>query len=58
MLSMALDITCPCLFVDVQVVLPASYLQHAYAHVRAAGGVCIADEVQARTTSAHVMHCH
>jgi alanine-glyoxylate transaminase/(R)-3-amino-2-methylpropionate-pyruvate transaminase len=25
---------------------PAGYLAHAYAHVRAAGGVCIADEVQ------------
>ncbi len=25
---------------------PQGYLQHAYAHVRAAGGVCIADEVQ------------
>jgi 4-aminobutyrate aminotransferase-like enzyme len=29
-----------------QVVLPASYLQTVYGHVRAAGGVCIADEVQ------------
>jgi alanine-glyoxylate transaminase/(R)-3-amino-2-methylpropionate-pyruvate transaminase len=29
------------------VVFPAGYLQHAYAHVRAAGGLCIADEVQA-----------
>jgi len=28
------------------VVLPPGYLQYAYAHVRAAGGVCIADEVQ------------
>ena len=28
------------------VVFPDGYLQHAYAHVRAAGGVCIADEVQ------------
>jgi alanine-glyoxylate transaminase/(R)-3-amino-2-methylpropionate-pyruvate transaminase len=28
------------------VVYPAGYLQHAYAHVRAAGGLCIADEVQ------------
>ncbi len=26
--------------------LPDGYLQHAYAHVRAAGGVCVADEVQ------------
>lgn len=26
--------------------LPDGYLAHAYAHVRAAGGVCIADEVQ------------
>lgn len=25
---------------------PAGYLQQAYAHIRAAGGVCIADEVQ------------
>ncbi len=29
-----------------QVVLPADYLEAAYAHVRAAGGVCLADEVQ------------
>lgn len=29
-----------------QIVLPDGYLQEAYAHVRAAGGVCIADEVQ------------
>jgi alanine-glyoxylate transaminase / (R)-3-amino-2-methylpropionate-pyruvate transaminase len=29
------------------VVFPEGYLRHAYAHVRAAGGVCIADEVQA-----------
>jgi alanine-glyoxylate transaminase/(R)-3-amino-2-methylpropionate-pyruvate transaminase len=28
------------------VVFPDGYLEHAYAHVRAAGGVCIADEVQ------------
>ena len=28
------------------VVFPEGYLQHAYAHVRAAGGLCIADEVQ------------
>ncbi|MEY2410320.1 MAG: hypothetical protein QOF48_2990 [Verrucomicrobiota bacterium] len=28
------------------VVFPEGYLRHAYAHVRAAGGVCIADEVQ------------
>jgi alanine-glyoxylate transaminase/(R)-3-amino-2-methylpropionate-pyruvate transaminase len=28
------------------VVFPDGYLQQAYAHVRAAGGVCIADEVQ------------
>ena len=28
------------------VVFPDGYLRHAYAHVRAAGGVCIADEVQ------------
>jgi len=25
---------------------PSGYLKHAYAHVRAAGGLCIADEVQ------------
>ncbi|HVW21815.1 MAG TPA: aminotransferase class III-fold pyridoxal phosphate-dependent enzyme [Opitutaceae bacterium] len=29
------------------VVFPDGYLRHAYDHVRAAGGVCIADEVQA-----------
>ena len=29
------------------VVFPDGYLKNAYAHVRAAGGVCIADEVQA-----------
>ena len=29
------------------VVLPDGYLKHAYAHARAAGGLCIADEVQA-----------
>ena len=29
-----------------QIVLPPGYLAAAYAHVRAAGGVCIADEVQ------------
>jgi 4-aminobutyrate aminotransferase-like enzyme/Ser/Thr protein kinase RdoA (MazF antagonist) len=29
-----------------QIELPAGYLRAAYAHVRAAGGVCIADEVQ------------
>ena len=28
------------------IVLPDGYLQSAYAHVRAAGGICIADEVQ------------
>jgi 4-aminobutyrate aminotransferase-like enzyme len=28
------------------IVLPDGYLQAAYAHVRAAGGICIADEVQ------------
>ncbi|MEO7413943.1 MAG: aminotransferase class III-fold pyridoxal phosphate-dependent enzyme [Opitutaceae bacterium] len=28
------------------VVFPDGYLQHAYAHVRAAGGLCVADEVQ------------
>jgi 4-aminobutyrate aminotransferase-like enzyme/Ser/Thr protein kinase RdoA (MazF antagonist) len=29
-----------------QIVFPPEYLAHAYEHVRAAGGVCIADEVQ------------
>ncbi len=29
-----------------QIVLPKGYLKAAYAHVRAAGGICIADEVQ------------
>ncbi len=29
-----------------QIVFPSSYLAEAYSHVRAAGGVCIADEVQ------------
>jgi 4-aminobutyrate aminotransferase-like enzyme/Ser/Thr protein kinase RdoA (MazF antagonist) len=29
-----------------QIVLPPGYLEHTYQHVRAAGGVCIADEVQ------------
>lgn len=29
-----------------QIVLPAGYLKEAYAHIRAAGGLCIADEVQ------------
>ncbi|MFQ6021117.1 MAG: aminotransferase class III-fold pyridoxal phosphate-dependent enzyme [Acidiferrobacterales bacterium] len=29
-----------------QIVPPPEYLHHAYAHVRAAGGLCIADEVQ------------
>lgn len=29
------------------IVFPDDYLKHAYAHVRAAGGLCIADEVQA-----------
>ncbi|MGN6420064.1 MAG: aminotransferase class III-fold pyridoxal phosphate-dependent enzyme, partial [Pseudobacter sp.] len=29
-----------------QIPLPANYLKTVYAHVRAAGGVCIADEVQ------------
>src|SRR6476660_79415 len=37
------------------VVFPDGYLKHAYEHVRAAGGVCIADEVQAglRRTGSH-----
>ncbi|MGL4612251.1 MAG: aminotransferase class III-fold pyridoxal phosphate-dependent enzyme [Trueperaceae bacterium] len=29
-----------------QIVLPQDYLKHTYKHVREAGGVCIADEVQ------------
>ena len=29
------------------VVFPDGYLKHAYEHIRAAGGICIADEVQA-----------
>lgn len=29
-----------------QIVFPSGYLEEAYKHVRAAGGVCIADEVQ------------
>ncbi len=29
-----------------QIILPAGYLREAYRHVRAADGVCIADEVQ------------
>jgi 4-aminobutyrate aminotransferase-like enzyme len=29
-----------------QIVFPPGYLEHAYLYVRAAGGVCIADEVQ------------
>lgn len=29
-----------------QIVLPDGYLQHVYAHIRKAGAVCIADEVQ------------
>jgi 4-aminobutyrate aminotransferase-like enzyme/Ser/Thr protein kinase RdoA (MazF antagonist) len=29
-----------------QIVLPQGYLEHVYKHVRKAGGVCIADEVQ------------
>ena len=29
-----------------QIILPEGYLQEAFAHVRAAGGVCIVDEVQ------------
>src|SRR6202040_3337697 len=29
-----------------QILLPAGYLKEAYAAVRAAGGVCVADEVQ------------
>ncbi len=36
--------TCPS--VGGQLVLPRGYLASVYAHVRAAGGVCIADEVQ------------
>jgi len=36
--------TCPS--VGGQIMLPAGYLAEVYRHVRAAGGVCIADEVQ------------
>lgn len=36
---------------DAQIVLPAGYLQAVYGFVRAAGGVCIADEVQVMTVS-------
>jgi 4-aminobutyrate aminotransferase-like enzyme/Ser/Thr protein kinase RdoA (MazF antagonist) len=36
--------TCPS--VGGQIVFPSDYLEQAYAHVRKAGGVCIADEVQ------------
>jgi 4-aminobutyrate aminotransferase-like enzyme len=36
--------TCPS--VGGQLVFPPGYLAHVYEHVRAAGGVCIADEVQ------------
>ena len=36
--------TCPS--VGGQLVFPPGYLAHVYHHVRAAGGVCIADEVQ------------
>jgi 4-aminobutyrate aminotransferase-like enzyme/Ser/Thr protein kinase RdoA (MazF antagonist) len=36
--------TCPS--VAGQIILPDGYLAEAYAHVRAVGGVCIADEVQ------------
>lgn len=36
--------TCPS--VGGQIVFPSGYLAEVYAHVRAAGGVCIADEVQ------------
>ena len=36
--------TCPS--VGGQLILPPGYLSHVYEHVRASGGVCIADEVQ------------
>jgi 4-aminobutyrate aminotransferase-like enzyme len=36
--------TCPS--VGGQILFPAGYLSHVYRHVRQAGGVCIADEVQ------------
>jgi 4-aminobutyrate aminotransferase-like enzyme/Ser/Thr protein kinase RdoA (MazF antagonist) len=35
-----------CPSVGGQIVFPSGYLAHAYRHVRDAGGVCIADEVQ------------
>lgn len=34
-------------FFFVKVLLPPGYLQNVYQHVRAAGGICIADEVWA-----------
>jgi 4-aminobutyrate aminotransferase-like enzyme/Ser/Thr protein kinase RdoA (MazF antagonist) len=36
--------TCPS--VGGQIIFPPHYLEHVYRHVRAAGGLCIADEVQ------------
>ena len=33
-------------FISGQIILPRNYLSEVYRHVRAAGGVCIADEVQ------------
>ena len=41
------------------VVFPDGYLRHAYAHIRAAGGLCIADEVQSGfgRTGTHFWGC-
>ena len=33
-------------FPFLQIIYPENYLREAYRHVRAAGGLCIADEVQ------------
>ena len=43
-LSAFIHETCPS--VGGQIIFPEGYLSAAYAHVRAAGGICIADEVQ------------
>jgi 4-aminobutyrate aminotransferase-like enzyme len=45
--------TCPS--VAGQIMLPAGYLKEAYSHIREAGGVCIADEVQ--TAYGRLGHC-
>ena len=33
-------------FFSGQIILPPNYLREVYRHVRSAGGICIADEVQ------------